>query len=124
MSLGKWIEAFSTPLSASGLEWLHPMRLSRYAFATAFNPWMRAIAPVAAAVARDRHAVADDNPLKAREIETLNAIRDLVVEWRHLRDFAYERAFAAIYGSPRQRRATSRQNVPGSAMHPAEGGRR
>jgi hypothetical protein len=28
-TMGKWIEATSTPLSAQLLEWLHPMRVSR-----------------------------------------------------------------------------------------------
>jgi hypothetical protein len=121
MTMGRWIEAFSTPLSASWLEWLHPMRMSRYAFAGAFNPWMRALAPLAAAVARDRHAVADDNPSKAREIETLNAVRDFVAEWRCLRDFAYERMFAALYGSPRPRPGTSKQNTPDPATQTAAG---
>jgi hypothetical protein len=121
MTMGRWIEAFSTPLSASWLEWLHPMRASRFAFAGAFNPWMRALAPLAAAVARDRHAVADDNPAKAREIETLNAVRDFVAEWRCLRDLAYERMFAALYGSTRPRRVTSKQKAPDPATQTAAG---
>ena len=41
-TLGKWIEATTTPLTAQWLEWLHPMRISRYAFASDFNPWLRA----------------------------------------------------------------------------------
>jgi hypothetical protein len=41
-TLGKWIEATATPLTAQWLEWLHPMRISRHAFASDFNPWLRA----------------------------------------------------------------------------------
>ncbi len=124
MTLSKWIEGFSTPLSASWLEWLHPMRSSRYAFATAFNPWMRVIAPMAAAVARCRHPVTDDNPLKAAEIEGISAVRDGIAEMRRLRDFGYERAFAALYGSPRPRRAATKQDAPRTGARPIAGRRR
>jgi hypothetical protein len=97
-TLGKWIEATSTPLSAQWLEWLHPMRVSRYAFATDFNPWLRAFAPIAASIARDRHTVADTNSLKVHEIETFDAVRDLITRVRELRDQGYEFWFEVIYG--------------------------
>ena len=97
-TLGKWIEATSTPLSAQWLEWLHPMRVSRYAFASVFNPWLRAWAPIAASVAQDRHAVPDTNPLKAREIEAFDAVRDSIARAREHRDAGYEFWFEALYG--------------------------
>ena len=97
-TLGKWIEATATPLSAQWLEWLHPMRLSRYVFGSEFNPWLRAIEPVAASVARERHAVLDTNPFKIREIETFDAVHDLITRTRELRDQAYEFWFEALYG--------------------------
>ena len=97
-TLGKWIEATSTPLSAQLLEWLHPMRVSRYAFATDFNPWLRAFAPIAASIVRDRHAVPDINSLKVREIETFDAVSDLITRARGLRDQGYEFWFDALYG--------------------------
>jgi hypothetical protein len=97
-TLGKCIEASSTPLSAQLLEWLHPMRVSRYAFATDFNPWLRALAPVAASVARDRHAAAKTNALKLRETEALGAVGDLMTRARELRDWGYEFWFEVLYG--------------------------
>jgi len=97
-TLGKWIEATSNPLSAQWLEWLHPMRVSRYAFATDFNPWLRAFAPIAASIARDRHAVPDTNSLKAREIANFDAVGDLITRTRELRDQGYEFWFEALYG--------------------------
>jgi hypothetical protein len=97
-TLGKWIEATSTPLSAQLLEWLHPMRFSRYAFATDFNPWLRAFAPIAASIAQNRHAVPDTNSFKVREIEAFDAVHDLITRSRELRDQGYEFWFEALYG--------------------------
>jgi hypothetical protein len=97
-TLGKWIEATATPLSAQWLEWLHPMRLSRYAFASDFNPWLRAWAPIAASILRDRHAVPDANSLKVRETESFDAVRELITRTRELRDQGCEFWFEALYG--------------------------
>jgi hypothetical protein len=97
-TLGKWIEAASTPLSAQWLEWLHPMRLSRYAFATDFNPWLNFLAPIAASVERDRHAISEENALKVREVESFEAVGEFIKRLRELRDQGYEFWFEALYG--------------------------
>jgi len=97
-TLGKWVEAFSTPWSAAVLEWLHPMRSSRYALATVFAPWQRTVAGLAASIANDRHRVPDDNPFKAQEIEAFKAVGDLIEQARCRRDLAYEQLFEALYG--------------------------
>ena len=97
-TLGKWIEATSNPLSAQWLEWLHPMRVSRYAFASDFNPWLRAFAPIADSIARDRHAVPDTNSLKIHEIAAFDAVRHVIARTRELRDQGYEFWFEALYG--------------------------
>jgi len=97
-TLGKWIELTSTPLSAQWLEWLHPMRVSRYAFATDFNPWLRFLAPIAASVQRDRHAASEENPLKLHEIETFEAVGEFIEHLRKLRDQSCEFWFEALYG--------------------------
>lgn len=97
-TLAKWIEATSTPLSSQWLEWLHPMRLSRYAFATDFNPWLRFLAPMAASVERDRHAISEENALKVREVESFEAVGEFIKRLRELRDQGYEFWFEALYG--------------------------
>jgi hypothetical protein len=97
-TMGKWIEATSTPLSSQLLEWLHPMRVSRYAFASDFNPWLRAFAPIAASIARDRHAVPETNSLKVCELEMFDTVHDLITRGRELRDQGYEFWFEALYG--------------------------
>jgi hypothetical protein len=112
-TLGKWIEATATPLTAQCLEWLHPMRVSRYAFASDFNPWLRAWAPIAASVARDRHAVADTDWFKSRETEAFDAMRDLITRARELRDQGYEFWFEALYG-----RAAAAEPAPTSPPSP------
>lgn len=97
-TLGQWVKAVSTPFSANFLEWLHPMRTSRYAFATAFNPWLRLFSGVAASVERDRHGATDDNPFKVREAEALAAMRDMMLRGRRMRDLGFERLFDVLYG--------------------------
>ncbi|WP_370140826.1 DUF3141 domain-containing protein [Bradyrhizobium sp. USDA 313] len=97
-TLGRWIEAISTPLSAQWLEWLHPMRISRYAFASDFNPWLRVLAPTAALIRADRHAIPDTSPFRVQEIEAFETVRDLLTRARELRDQGYEFWFEALYG--------------------------
>lgn len=97
-TLGQWVGAVSTPLSATFLEWLHPMRTSRYAFATAFNPWLRALSGIAASVGQDRHPAPDDNPFKVRESEAFRTVRDTIENGRKLRDLGFEHLFDALYG--------------------------
>ncbi|MGB8399408.1 DUF3141 domain-containing protein [Bradyrhizobium sp.] len=118
-TLGRWIEATSTPLSAQLLEWLHPMRVSRHAFATDFNPWLRALAPIAASIARDRHAVPGTNSLKVREIETFDAVRSLITQARELRDQGYEFWFETLYGRGLAADAAEADPVSASTSQPA-----
>jgi hypothetical protein len=100
LTASRWMQAMSSPLSAQALEWLHPMRFSRYVFATPFNPWQSLVAQAASSVARDRHAVPDDNPLKAVEVRSFVAIGKAIEAWRRLRDAGYEQAFNFLYSSP------------------------
>jgi hypothetical protein len=112
-TLGKWIEATATPLTAQWLEWMHPMRVSRYAFASDFNPWLCAWAPIAESIIHDRHAAPDSNPLRVREVEASDAMRDLITGVRELRDQGYEACFEVLYG-----RADNTEPAPASAPLP------
>jgi len=120
-TLGKWIKTTSNPLSAQWLEWLHPMRVSRYAFATDLNPWLRAFAPIAASIARDRHAVPDTNSLKAREMENFDAVGDLITRAREWRDQGYEFWFEALYGRGLAADAAAADPASPSISQPAYG---
>ena len=112
-TLGNWIEAAATPLTAQWLEWLQPMRMSRYAFASDFNPWLHAWAPIAVSVARERHAVPDTDRFKSCEIEAFDTVRDLIIRARELRDQGYEFWFEALYG-----RALAAESAPTSPPSP------
>jgi hypothetical protein len=117
-TLGKWIEATSTPLSAQILEWWHPMRVSRYAFATDFNPWLRALAPLARSLARERHSVPDTNPHKVKEGEVIGTVGNAIARARQLRDQTYEFWFEAIYGSDLAAECLSQRCVGLEALSP------
>lgn len=118
-TLGRWIRATATPLSAQVLEWLHPMRLSRYAFASDFNPWLRLWQPVAASIALERHAVAETNPFKAGEITASDALGDLIKAGRELRDQGYEFWFEALYGGLAHEDAVAPRSEPSSRCQSA-----
>ncbi|MEE9587724.1 MAG: DUF3141 domain-containing protein [Hyphomicrobiaceae bacterium] len=79
-------------------QWLHPMRIKTYLWSESFMPWMGAFAVLADAVARNRHAIPDDNPLMAQERKLIAAISDFWESARRLRDAAQERAFTTMYG--------------------------
>ncbi len=98
-TLGTWVRSFSTPLSAAALEWLHPVRMSRYVFATAFGPWQQAIAGLARCIEKDRHRVTDGNQFKVQELELFAATREVIERARRRRDEGFERLFQALYGS-------------------------
>lgn len=97
-TLGNWVRATSTPLSALLLEWFHPMRTSRLMFATAFNPLSSILTPLAASIREDRHVAPDTNSYKAAELKAFDTIGGAVTEARRQRDTAYEYWFELLYG--------------------------
>lgn len=99
-TVGPWIRAAANPWSAAALEWLHPMRTSRYLFAEAFMPAMRFISVAAQAVEANRHALDPEHPWRARERQLADHIFDALAGARRVRDAALERAFDIVYGSP------------------------
>ena len=97
-TLGNWVRATSTPLSALLLEWFHPMRTSRLMFATAFNPLSSILMPLASSIRQDRHVAPDTNPYKAAELKAFDTIGGAITEARRQRDTTYERWFELLYG--------------------------
>lgn len=94
-----WVQAFATPWSASALEWLHPMRTSRYLLSETFVPWMRGVRVLAHLAGSNRHPAASDNPLRAREIAFLTGMAGAIQAGRKLRDAISERSFEQVYGA-------------------------
>jgi hypothetical protein len=119
-TLSKWIEATTTPLTAAILEWLHPMRVSRFMFGSSIHPMMRVLASVANAIREDRHAIPDTAPLKTFEQAAFDAVRDLLIEFRTNRDRVLEQMFDWLYGSGPQPRASAEAQIlaPVQPSHP------
>jgi hypothetical protein len=67
-------------------------------FSEAFLPWMGPFSVLATAVAKDRHALADDHPLIAQERKLIAQISAFWQVARRLRDAMIERTFASTYG--------------------------
>ena len=97
---GLWIKATATPWSAAALEWLHPMRATRYLLSEAFMPWMRLVSAAARIVEGDRHVTSSDNVYSVLEQETIKNISHALAQGRRLRDAGCERLFSAIYNGP------------------------
>jgi hypothetical protein len=92
-----WIQAIATPWTAEVFKWLHPMRTSRYLLSEAFNPWMRGVAILTCAIARDRRPLARDHPLIERERKTAEHMTEVLESIRKIRDGVYERTFSALF---------------------------
>jgi hypothetical protein len=97
-TFSKWVQSATNPYTATLLEWLHPMRVSRHMFGSSFNPAMPIIASVASTIRND-HAVPDEAPLKKAEATMFDAVRDILTQTRMTRDDALEQVFDLIYGS-------------------------
>lgn len=97
--ISPWVRAATAPWLADALKWLHPMRVSRYALADAFNPWMRGVAAMADVVSQNRIALARDHPLIMKERELISRTSDAVKTVREVRDSVCERTFNMLYGN-------------------------
>ena len=59
---------------------------------------MSAVAAFADGIRGDRHAVADNSPLKQQEAQVFAAVHELLLGTRTQRDAALEKVFALVYG--------------------------
>lgn len=94
-----WVRAFTTPWSAEGLRALHPARMSRLVFSGHFNPWLRALAPLAEQVRAKRAPTSPANPYRKSEASLSEAISVQLENYRMMRDQAYEHWFSLLYGA-------------------------
>jgi len=92
-----WVRALATPWSAETLEWLHPMRASRYLFSEAFNPWMAGVGRMAETVAKQRQRLPEDHPMIEQERASIGAVMKSLEDARRVRDSLYEQAFRMLY---------------------------
>ena len=89
---------FANPWTSAMLEWLHPMRTSRYLLSGTFSPWMQGIAALARMIEKRRAALPPDDPSIARERSAIQQISETIEGARKQRDAAEERIFALLYG--------------------------
>lgn len=92
------IQAFTNPWTAAVLEWLHPMRTSRYLLSATFSPWMSSVAECARRIEKRRAPLAQHNPYIAFEQLTIEHVSKAIEESRKRRDAAEELVFALLYG--------------------------
>jgi hypothetical protein len=95
------VQGFANPWTAALLEWLHPMRTSRYLFSERFSPWMRGIAELARIIEQHRSPLPADNAFLVRERSVSGEIFKAVEDLRKRRDAAEEQLFALVYGAAR-----------------------
>jgi hypothetical protein len=92
------VQALSTPWSAAWLKWLHPMRVSRYAFSEMFNLWILGCAIAAEMVRQGRVSLPEGNPFVAHEKLAIRSVSEALEHLRTLRDSTFEQIFEQIYG--------------------------
>lgn len=92
------VQALASPWSAAALEWLHPMRVSRYLFSESFSPWMKCVRALASNLKDQRQPAALDNPFKAAELAWISGVADMIMIGRRLRDASAEAIFSTFYG--------------------------
>ena len=93
-----WVRAFATPMTAEWLKWLHPMRVSRYAFSGRVSPWMAALPRLAAQVRAQRASADAANPFVQAERSASRAVSEALELWRGAADRWNELAFSLLYG--------------------------
>ncbi|MEC4718093.1 DUF3141 domain-containing protein [Noviherbaspirillum sp. CPCC 100848] len=93
-----WVRAFANPFSAEMLKWLHPMRVSRYLYSEALNPWMVPLKMMVPFVKANREPASKDNIFGNAERATSASIVAALQSYQQSRDAASERLFAKMYG--------------------------
>ena len=93
------VRSFANPWTAALLEWLHPMRTSRYLFSETFSPWMRGVAELAKIIEQRRKALSSDDPFIMREQSASEQVFKAIEQIREQRDAAEEQIFALLYGA-------------------------
>ena len=98
MYVSPWVCASANPMSALALKWLHPMRVSRYAWSEKFVPWMAFVGSLAQAAREQRQAVEDENPYFALERAISQQITVSLQSYAKVRDTSSEWLFQLLYG--------------------------
>jgi hypothetical protein len=91
---------FTTEISAQIIKQLHPLRVNKYIFSEAINPWMLIFEMLAPLVKQNRRPVSPENPFTAIEKKISDSIVALLESYQKSRDHFAEALFFAIYENP------------------------
>ena len=86
-------------VSPEWLKWLHPMRVSRYAFSERISPWMAAVAPLAALARAGRQRLDEENPFLKAERVASRQVSGVLDQRRIASDKLNERVFSLLYAA-------------------------
>jgi pimeloyl-ACP methyl ester carboxylesterase len=97
---GPWVRMFTTEISAQIIKQLHPLRVNKYIFSEAINPWMLIFEMLAPHVKQNRRPVSPDNPFMAIEKKISDSIVAMLDSYQRSRDHFAEALFFALYENP------------------------
>lgn len=92
-----WVRTWANPWGAAIQKWMHPMRVQRYAFATALNPLTASLAPWAAWVKDNRQPAEPSNAFLKAQAQAAKGVADVMDNGRHLRDAMGETLFQQYF---------------------------
>ena len=114
-----FVQTFVAPLvSPEWLKWLHPMRVSRYAFSERISPWMAAVAPLAALARAGRRRLDEENPFLEAERVASRQVSGALDQRRIASDKLNERVFSLLYAPVVDASAKPKGRVQNKSLRP------
>lgn len=95
--ISPFVRMASNPWTATALEWLHPMRTSRYLLSESFSPWMHGVAALARLIEPRRQPLPEGDADLRREREAIGRVSESIEDGRKQRDAAEEQIFRMLY---------------------------
>jgi hypothetical protein len=95
-----FVRMVANPWTAAALEWLHPMRTSRYLLSESFSPWMHGVAALARLIEPRRQPLPEADANLGREREAIGRVSEVIQEVRKQRDALEEQIFQKLYNVP------------------------
>jgi hypothetical protein len=99
--ISPFVRMASNPWTAAALEWLHPMRTSRYLLSESFSPWMHGVAALARLIEPRRQPLPEGDADLRREREAIGRVSESIEDGRKQRDAAEEQMFRMLYDGPK-----------------------
>ncbi len=112
--ISPFVRMASNPWTAAALEWLHPMRTSRYLLSESFSPWMHGVAALARLIEPRRQPLPVGDADLRREREAIGRVSESIEDGRKQRDAAEEQIFRMLYDGPKSARPAA---PPATELH-------